>query len=60
MGKECKNFEELKQNFREYGGDRAPLTRKRGGQLHALAVEAKKMGILPTSNLGLREMIRFK
>jgi hypothetical protein len=52
--KKVKTFEELKRNFKWWGGDKASLTRQRGGQLHALAVEAKKIGILPY------EQFRFK
>jgi hypothetical protein len=49
--KEVKTFEELKQNFKEWGGDRAPMTNK---QNRALGKEAIKLGILP------HEQFRFK
>ena len=50
--KNVENFKELKQNFREYGGVRAPMTRE---QVRALGKEARKMGIVNTS-----EEFRFK
>jgi hypothetical protein len=44
--KEVKTFQELIRNFREWGGDRAPMTKK---QTHALGKEARKLGIENTS-----------
>jgi hypothetical protein len=40
--KNVKTFEELKQNFKNYAKDKAPMTQK---QTKALAVEARRMEI---------------
>ena len=42
--KEVKTFTELVRNFKEWGGDRAPMTDK---QNKALGHEAIKIGIIP-------------
>lgn len=49
--KNVKTFDELKQNFKNYAKDHAPMTNK---QTRALGVEAQRMGIKNTS-----EQFRF-
>lgn len=47
--KKVKTFQELLDNFHGWGGDKAPMRRGKGGQVWALGIEAKKLGIENTS-----------
>jgi hypothetical protein len=47
--KRVKTFAELQQNFKVWGKEKAPMTQRRHGQVWALGIEAKKLGIENTS-----------
>jgi hypothetical protein len=47
--KKVKTFAELQQNFKGWGKTKAPMTRQPHGQVWALGIEARKLGIKNTS-----------